>query len=106
MGITVASAALIALLIILVVWLVRRHSDRPKPKQLDYHSLLKYNSLVSGCLYNSSKLKVCKWCSVQTGQSTLSFRTRGLRSKKKLVRSVYTEDSSVFKASCRFFVCC
>ena len=47
MVITIASAAFIAVLIVVVVWLVRRHSDRPKPSNLGgIDSLLKYTSLV------------------------------------------------------------
>ena len=47
-AITIAGAAFIAMLIILIVWLVRRRSDRRKPSTDDYQSLFKYNSLVSG----------------------------------------------------------
>ena len=47
MGITIGSAAFIALLIVLLVWLVRRHINGKQPSTLDYQSLHKYNSLVS-----------------------------------------------------------
>ena len=46
-GITIGSAAFITLLIILLVWLVRRHFNGKQPSTLDYQSLQKYNSLVS-----------------------------------------------------------
>ena len=47
MGITIGSAAFIALLIVLLVWLVRRQINAKQPSTLDYQSLHKYNSLVS-----------------------------------------------------------
>ena len=46
-GITIGSAAFIALLIVLLVWLVRRQINGKQPSTLDYQSLHKYNSLVS-----------------------------------------------------------
>ena len=46
-GITIGSAAFITLLIVLLVWLVRRHANGKLPSTLDYQSLQKYNSLVS-----------------------------------------------------------
>ena len=46
-GFTIGGAAFIALLIILLVWLVRRHVNGKQPSTLDYQSLQKYNSLVS-----------------------------------------------------------
>ena len=46
-GITIGSAAFIALLIVLLVWLVRRQVNGKQPSTLDYQSLHKYNSLVS-----------------------------------------------------------
>ena len=47
-GITIAGAAFIAMLIILIVWFVRRRTDRRKPSTVDYQSLFKYNFPVSG----------------------------------------------------------
>lgn len=48
-GITIGSAVFITLLIVLLVWLVRRQVNGKQPSTLDYQSLHKYNSLVSEC---------------------------------------------------------
>lgn len=46
-GITIASAAFLTLLIVLLVWVFRKCVERKQHHMLDYQSLHKYNSLVS-----------------------------------------------------------